>query len=313
MNERTPNSYDESDVYDVRSEIEATAFVPEMRGGRDDSSDLHDVPPLPDRPPPMPADPLDRPHTREHLALSAMGEIDQSTPAPHTANKRIRQPAPRRKRPTLLPPNSAMPPPPSRRNSNVMQPVRPRQDLARPNLGGSLRESSDVVQTFDSGAAEARPRPIQAKTGPKRPSRLELRRKAVAARRQPQPRRQLRPAPQMAPAQAAYATLPISAEALAMLIADQRRRLHVLDGFARGLEIGAGVLGTLSLAVLIAALVSIMVGQDVSVLNASTALVGSGAALGLTLLMVVASVALRQLAHISAQIAALLESLTDRR
>ena len=75
-----------------------------------------------------------------------------------------------------------------------------------------------------------------------------------------------------------------------MPISDQRRRLQVLDAFARALELCGGVLGTLALAVLIAALVSIMVGSDVSVLNASAALVGAAAALGTTLLMVVSAV-----------------------
>ncbi len=64
---------------------------------------------------------------------------------------------------------------------------------------------------------------------------------------------------------------------------------------------------------MVAAVVSILGGSDVSVLAASSALIGSGAALGVTLLMVVASIGLRQVAHTSAQLAALLESLSTYR
>ena len=73
------------------------------------------------------------------------------------------------------------------------------------------------------------------------------------------------------------------------------------------------ILGTLALACMVATVVSILVGTDVSVLSASGALIGSGAALGVTLLMVVASIGLRQIAHTSAQLAALLESLSTYR
>ena len=64
---------------------------------------------------------------------------------------------------------------------------------------------------------------------------------------------------------------------------------------------------------LIAALVSILVGSDVSVLAASAALVGGLCALSLTLLMVVAAIGLRQVAHNSAQVAAMLEALSGYR
>ena len=111
----------------------------------------------------------------------------------------------------------------------------------------------------------------------------------------------------------AQSLLPLNPEILAARIADQRRRLHVVDGFARTLEVAAGILGTLALACLIAALVSILVGSDVSVLTAAGALVGSLCALGMTLLMVVGALGLRQIAHNNAQTAALLESLSGYR
>jgi len=103
--------------------------------------------------------------------------------------------------------------------------------------------------------------------------------------------------------------LPLNQEHLGLLIADQRRRLHVLYGYARALEIAAGILGTLSLAVLIASMVSMLVGSGATVVSSASALAGGATGLSLTLIMVVGAVAIRQLAHASAQIAALIESL----
>ena len=50
--------------------------------------------------------------------------------------------------------------------------------------------------------------------------------------------------------------LPLDAERLGAMIADQRRRLHVLDTWARVMEVAAGVLGSLSLAVAVVAVVA---------------------------------------------------------
>lgn len=318
MNDRTPSDLE---LQGLGSDTEATAFLPEMHDELPDLPEATDVPDVGAGPPPMPLDPLERPHTREHFAMSTIGGHDEVPGRPAIPNDRLREPAPRRKRPTLMPKNmpTNMPRSAARKtNNSVLQPIRARRDNGRPDLaradGDDRRESSDVVQTFDSNELDARPEPLTTANPAMRPRRRELSRNTAAPRRNPQPRRPQRPATAPASVQPSSANLlPLSAEALAMLITDQRRRLHILDGFARGLEIGAGVLGTLSLAVLIAAMVSILVGNDVSVLNASSALVSSGAALGLTLLMVVSSVALRQLAHVSAQIAALLEALAGRR
>lgn len=313
MSSRTPPGYDEPPD---RSDTEATAFLPEMDDAYPDLPGASDVPPLPDGPPPMPADPLDRPHTREHFAISTIDESDEPDQAASVNNERLRQPAPRRKRPTL----GVISPRPQPRSSNdsVMQPIRARGDASRPGLSSQKQESSDVMSTFDSSDMDSRPEPMTAAHQPIPSGRNKLVRKSAQARRPPAPRRPA-PRPPRPPAAAvqtnssAANVLPLSPESLSMLIADQRRRLHVLDAFARGLEISAGVLGTLSLAVLIAALVSIIVGTDVSVLNASSALVSAAASLGLTLLMVVGSISLRQLAHVSAQLAALLEALANRR
>lgn len=331
MSERTPPEFRPSFEPPPPAGVERTALVEVQysRGdGRSEVPDLpdlpdaHDVPVLPDlaaRPPPMPLDPLDRPHTSEHFAMETVDESNEM-PSFEASAVRRRQPAPQRKRPTLLPKNL-----PSigtgagreRKSSGVMRPVHGRQDDSRPGLGTSGHESSDVVSTFESGELNARPEPLR----PDVPSnRRALLRQSGGARRPPA----RRPAPaQPQPAQHPHGSraappqrppvLPIPAESLAMLIADQRRRLHLLDGFARGLEIGAGVLGTLALAVLIASLVSILVGTDVSVLTAAGALVGAATSLALTLVMVVAAIGLRQIAHMSAQLAALLEALSNRR
>ncbi len=103
--------------------------------------------------------------------------------------------------------------------------------------------------------------------------------------------------------------LPLSQEHVGLLVADQRRRLHVLYSYARVLEIAAGILGTLSLAVLIASMVSVLVGSGATVVASASALAGSATGLALTLIMVVGAVTLRQLAHTSAQLAALIEAL----
>jgi len=315
--------------------LESTAMIDNADDYIPDLPDIGDVPGLPDdipglpaepefapaQPPPMPADPLERPHTREHHAMATVDDDDAPAPT-QRPDPRMRQPAPRRKRPTLLPKN--LPPAPTaRRSSSVMRPVRAREGTSRPGLASTSQESSDVVKTFESGELDARPEPIRPDNmrgdNPRETAapRRALIRKTGDGRR-PQARRQPAGRPQPKPARppasrTAPSYLPLSAEALSMMIGEQRRRLHILDGFARGLEIAAGVLGTLSLAVLIASLVSILVGTDVSVLNASSALVGSGAAMAITLLMVVAAIALRQMAHVSAQLAALLEALSQRR
>lgn len=315
MNDRRlPDDDQDLGTHSEGDEVEATAFLPEMNEQLPDLPGMRDVPPVPAQPPPMPLDPMDRPHTREQFAISTMADVGDETPRPASVNERIRQPAPRRKRPALLPKN-LLRQPVSQPNDNVMQPIHGRKDLNRPDISSSQREVSDIVKTFDSHQVDANPKPLTSEhPSALRNPRRDLVRKPAAARRQPPTRRPARTAPPPSPSLGnPNSPLPLSAEGLAMMIADQRRRLHVLDGFARGLEISAGVLGTLSLAVLIAAMVSILVGTDVSVLNASSALVSSGAALGLTLVMVVGAVSLRQLAHLSAQVAALLEALANRR
>ena len=96
---------------------------------------------------------------------------------------------------------------------------------------------------------------------------------------------------------------------MSALIADQRRRLHVLFAWARGLEVAAGVLGTISLAVLVTSVVGALLATGPALLPGAAAFVAAAAGAGLALVQVVAAVALRQLAHLSAQQTALIEAL----
>jgi hypothetical protein len=272
-------------------------------------------------PPPFPGDPFDKPRTQTSFNVTALN--DEYTVGPEglaavrAANERLRHPAPRRRRPTLLPDDA---PPsissPSRtKNSALLMPVEPNIDSSKPDLNARAREVSDVIHSFDSDSG-AGPAPLVAQ-----PPRLQQKshsgRRPPRSRARPAPRPHpvARPGPRPVPAPSAgpYSPFPFNPDHLAVQIAEQRRRLHVLDGFSRVLEGSAVILGTLALACMVAAVVSILVGSDVSVLAASGALIGAGAALGVTLLMVVASIGLRQIAHTSAQLAALLESLSTYR
>lgn len=278
-------------------------------------------------PPPLPGEPPDNPRTNTGFAVPSMpdgGETELSRAgkaARQKADERLREPAPRGRRPTLLP--GDMPPKlpgaPRTVQPGLVAPVQARADSSRPDLVGRQRESSDVIQTFHSSGSN-HDEPVAITDHTPRPAprpRAQLQRmmprpsaRNVPQRTAPPP---VRNAPAARPAPAGPAILPLNAEMLSVHIADQRRRLHVIDGFARVLEIAAGIVGTLALACLIAALVSILVGSDVSVLAASAAIVGCLSTLALTLMMVVGAIALRQLAHASAQTAALLEALTGYR
>ncbi len=304
---------------DGEPEPEATAFIARQTA----------PPPLPEheRPGAHDVDLPDRPRTNTGLDIQAFPEGSETElgraglAAREAADLRRRVPAPRRRRPTLLP--GEMPPklPSARRTvePGLVAPVRPAPGSSRPDLVGRARESSDVIQTFDSSedVLKKDPRPLASQGNRPRPRPLRPKKQLQRKPGRPKPRANPR-SPGGAPTALALppqtpSILPLNPDVLAVHIADQRRRLHVVDGFARALEVAAGILGTLALACLIAALVSILVGSDVSVLTAAAALVGSLCALGLTLLMVVAAIGLRQVAHNSAQTAALLESLTGYR
>jgi hypothetical protein len=303
---------------DEDAEPEATAFIARETA----------PPPLPEDGGSDPAsvDLPDRPRTNTGLDIQAFPDGSETElgraglAAREAADLRRRAPAPRRRRPTLLP--GELPPklPSARRtvDPGLVAPVRAAPGSSRPDLVGRSRESSDIIQTFHSNedSSKHEPRPIAGQANRPRPRPLRPKKQLQRKPARPAPRPQ-RPSGAVPPTVSmqpqAPSILPLNPDVLAVHIADQRRRLHVVDGFARALEVAAGILGTLALACLIAALVSILVGSDVSVLTAAAALVGSLCALGLTLLMVVGAIGLRQVAHNSAQTAALLESLSGYR
>jgi hypothetical protein len=101
-------------------------------------------------------------------------------------------------------------------------------------------------------------------------------------------------------------------EQLVALVADHRARLVALDVAARGLEIGATVLGALGLALVIAALVSLVAGSGDTVVAGAGAVLAGGAAFGLCGLMVATAIGLRHLASVSAQVSAMLELQAQR-
>lgn len=314
---------------------DATHFVPSMGAPPPIPSGRAPPPPLPQHPPQrrqrhaappprphLPEQHQENPHTNTRFAVPIQGEA-QTDMGPagrerrHAADARIRQPAPVASRPALLPNAEAARQVrgPQTIRPNVINPVRPKNDTGR-GFGDNSRESSDVISSFEQamGHNQAAPRPMVA-DGRMRPRRSNRKPSAAqparplasraAGSRQAPPRQTYNPRPRPAPPP----MLPLNQEHLGLLIADQRRRLHVLYGYARGLEIAAGILGTLSLAVLIASMVSMLVGSGATVVTSASALAGGATGLSLTLIMVVGAVAIRQLAHASAQIAALIESL----
>ncbi len=256
--------------------------------------------------------------TNTQFAVSAMpegGHTDVNKAglaARQIAHERLQRPVATRQRPTLLPDGFDLPPklPTATRDARpeLLQPVRRALDPSKRNFGSTRRETSDVISVVDTGdVGQPAPRPMQARAGaPRPPTRPAIKRNTVPPR--PDPAQRSAP-PRPAPA----SFLPLPADHLHVRIIEQRQRLRLLDTFARALEVAAGVLGTLSLSVLIATLVSVIAGRDVSVLAAASALVGSATGLALTFLMVVTSASIRQLKHVSAQLAALLDSLSTPR
>jgi hypothetical protein len=255
--------------------------------------------------------------------------LDESFPGRENTHERTlrqqhnlerRQPVESRKRPTLMPSGMDGPPllPGARREADpaLMRPVRP-LETARP---GQPREASDVIQMFSAGSsgAAAMPAPMQKqRTVPPPPQQPQPGR--LLRRAPPQPGHATVPPPQPQVPQptnraqplASPAWLPLNADRLAIAIADHRARQQTLDLYARALEIGAGLFGTVSLVVLIATLVSILLGHGQSMVLAGSAIVGSLGGLAVTGLMVALALGLRQLALHGAQLAALLEALSQ--
>ncbi len=236
-------------------------------------------------------------------------------------NLERRQPVDARKRPTLLPAGMEGPPklPGSRPAADpaLMRPMRP-LETNRPVIA-QARESSDVIQMFPAGSSAPAPMAQQQRTVAAQPQ------QPIAQPGGQQGRLVRRPPPQVPghatiPPQPPRPTssqlqtqsvLPLSHDRLVVLTAEHRTRLRALDHYARALEIGAGLFGTVALAVLIASLVSLMLGHGQSVVVAGTAIVSAFAGIALTGLMIAAAAGLRQVAHQAAQVGALLEALSQ--
>ncbi len=280
-------------------------------------------------------EPLEGTSTNTRFAMPAMADPGtllgpSGSARAQESDAARRSPAPAGRRPTLfgLEGDGAAPTHPRTLRPGVMDPVRPRSDSDHRDVGAG-HENSDVIQTFHSGD-DAGPQPISAPTSerlrgrlerkPPRPANALAARPALAAAQPPPPLMALaggaaaRPAATSHPAlavsgQAVHATLPLSEERLTAMIGDQRRRLHALDTWARVLEVGAGVLGSVSLAIAVVTLVATLIATTPSLLIGAAALIGAAVGLGLSLLLVVFAMLLRQLAHMAAQQAALLEAL----
>ncbi len=302
-------------------------------------------------PPDLPEAPLPGPSAKATLGIAsgtntkfAVSTIDDDEFAlPYAARRH--EPAPARQRPTLLPEGFEQPPklPGSPRTADpgLVRPVRPAADSAKPNLGSQeVRESSDVIQVYDTGGAGemkratmhsmAPPRTVPPGGGlqavPPPAARAPLRKVPVAqpaARPQPAPApASYQPAPPAYPSSppaAAHAPaplnlpLPLHTDQMVDLIASHRGRLATLDSYARALEIAAGVLGTTSAGFLIASLVGLLVGSGHTLLGAATALVAESIGLALTIALLAQATALRHQASSASQLAALLEALSQQR
>jgi hypothetical protein len=261
-----------------------------------------EVPDLPvqyedDLPPHMPG------NTGANVALRALaeGELPENTGerARRTQNNlERRRPVDSRARPSLLPAGMEPTMAPARQaNPGVLQPMRSTQDVA------VHREGSDVIQVFSAGGAPPQARPAPA---PARPNHLV--RKGPPAQPAPPPA-SANPAPQPTVRPMAPQPLPLALDRVSALTQEHRTRLRALDGYARVLEIGAGVLGTIALALLVASLISILLGNGQSLVVGGTAVLAGVTGVGAAVLMVAGAAGLRQVAHLSSQLTALIESL----
>jgi hypothetical protein len=279
--------------YPSEEEVESTSFV-----------DLGALPPTHDG---------DSPKAATNTRFTVPALRDDLVTDPRMAERREaaalqrKAPAPMERRPTLTSgagdtraPRTVRP--------GVLEPVRGRADSSHRDFSHESAESSDVISSFSAGlppSLMAQPPAMPPAEGRPRLERRPPRPAGVAPGG-------ARPAP-IAPAATQFippqSSLPLEAEHVSALIADQRRRLHVLFAWARGLEVAAGVLGTISLAVLVTSVVGALLATGPALLPGAAAFVAAAAGAGLALVQVVAAVALRQLAHLSAQQTALIEAL----
>ncbi|MEY3011864.1 MAG: hypothetical protein RIT45_599 [Pseudomonadota bacterium] len=263
-----------------------------------------------------PADHLvepERTSTNTRFGMPAARDDSSTGPASQRRQRELdaqrREPAPAQRRPTLFGSElAAGTAGPKTVRPGVLAPVRPRTDSHKPDVGAHALESSDVISTFSADASQpAVPQPVAPRSRP----RLERRPPRPAGA--PQAARPAPPPPTMHALGSTLTTLPLDHEQLMAMIGNQRRRMRILFAWARALEVGAGVLGTLSLAVLVTAVVGSLLATTPALLPGAAALIGAASGVGIALMMVVGAVALRQLTHLSAQHAALLEALCTTR
>lgn len=319
-----------------------------MAGQPDDSGTHVDTGALNDAydelPPDLPARPLGGPSLKPTLGVKgvtntqfAVSAVDDDDFGPAMPMRR-HEPAPARQRPTLLPEGFEQPPKlpgaPRVADPALVRPVRPAADSAKPNVGGNVQESSDVIQVYDTGGAGemkratmhsmAPPRTVPPNAGmqpvPPPPRPPQRKSPTVQPPVRPQPAAppasyQAPPAPvtHTAPPPGPALPLPLHPDQMVDLIASHRGRLGSLDSYARALEIAAGVLGTTAAGFLIATLVGLLVGSGHTLLGAAAALVAETAGLALTILMLGQAASLRHQASAASQLAALLEALSQQR
>jgi hypothetical protein len=225
-----------------------------------------------------------------------------------------RRPVAESARPRLMPSNAPPRVPTTRQaKPGTVEPIRPLPDPSRRSVGSPARESSDVIVTFDAPAADVEPGMVRPAKGtvaveppPPRPARGP-----GPTRARPRPPR---PAPPAAPRGAAVgeAFFPLGGDALRTIVKRHRRSLAGLTSTARTLEIAAGIVGSGSVVLLIAAVVGIAVGDADRLLVALTLFAGLGGG-ALAALCVALAALVRQAVVGASQLAGLLEALTTPR
>ncbi len=262
-------------------------------------------------PPELEAPPFQaqRPGTNTQFSVASMGDMPPQPPLP----RRPMVPAPERQRPTLLPQGYEQPPklPNASRHAEpgLVRPVRP-STAVEPQ-----REGSDVIQMYDTGNSGEPKRATIHNMAPPRTS-------APAPSPPPAPRaavRKVATVPPALPQRSATilpglsSPLPLDAGNMVGLMAAHRAQMGSLDNYARYLEIGASVVGTAAAGFLIASLVALLVGSGNTLQGAAAALVSELVGLAVAVMMVALAVALRHVASMASQLAALLEALSQAR
>ncbi|MBI5609462.1 MAG: hypothetical protein HY902_11340 [Deltaproteobacteria bacterium] len=264
-------------------------------------------------PPELEAPPFQaqRPSTNTQFSVASMDDAPPLPPGP----RRTLMPAPERQRPSLLPQGYEQPPklPGASRQADpgLVRPVRPNSSGVEPK-----REGSDVIQVYDTGQSGEPKRATIHNMAPPRTS-------APAAVPSPPPAqrapiRKVATVPPVAPQRPSTvlpppSPLPLDAGAMVGLMAAHRAQMGSLDTYARYLEVGASIVGTAAAGFMIASLVALLVTSGNTLLGAAAALVTELVGLAVALMMVALATALRHVASMASQLAALLEALSQTR